>query len=257
MTRSQNSPRIADDVVARYQRAQPAAPHTAAELDTVMRLLRGVKAHSIAIGHGREPASIASARALADAWTCAGDPTRPPCVLRIVGWPANAASWLRPAQRLLATCPDAWVIADTPTGFAQLAPPPCRATRLVAGSYFRFRQPRRFQPRRAGRPRPVRSFGCHRGRQRLADRSARAHHHFDPADLISRSLVRSAFLGHHPAPQVGVVQRPADFATGTYRTRPFSTPVSCFSVSLPSFSKTTLPSGAASLATPLNSSSLV
>lgn len=121
MTRRQNSPRIADSVVARYQRAQPAAPHTAAELDTVMRLLRGVKAHSIAIGHGRDPASIASARAIADAWTGAGDPTRPRCVLRIVDWPANAASWLRPAQRLVATCPDAWVIADTPTGFAQLA----------------------------------------------------------------------------------------------------------------------------------------
>ncbi len=121
MITSAHSPRIDDSVVARYQRTQPAAAHTAAELDTIMSLLRGIKAHSISIGHGREPACVQAASALAEAWSTAGDPTRPPCVLRIVDWPANAASWLRPAQRLVASCPDAWVIADTPTGFAQLA----------------------------------------------------------------------------------------------------------------------------------------
>ncbi|MGI8882060.1 MAG: hypothetical protein ACR2KJ_16425, partial [Jatrophihabitans sp.] len=112
---------IADHVVARYQRAAPAASHTVAELNAIIGLLRGIKAHSISIGHGRDLASIQAAHALADAWTSAGDPTQPPCVLRIVDWPQNAASWLRPAQRLVATIPDAWVIADTPAGFAQLA----------------------------------------------------------------------------------------------------------------------------------------
>jgi hypothetical protein len=121
MTRSNSSPRIADHVVARYRRTEPAAPHTLAELNAIIGLLRGIKAHSISIGHGRDLASVEAAHALADAWTSTGDLTQPACVLRIVDWPENAASWLRPAQRLVATVPDAWVIADTPAGFAQLA----------------------------------------------------------------------------------------------------------------------------------------
>lgn len=121
MTREVGSPRIADQVIARFSQTRPAVAHAAAELDTIMTLLRGVGAHSISIGHGREPACIQAASALAEAWTDAGDPTQPPCVLRIVDWPAKAASWLRPAQRLVTGSPDAWVIADTPTGFAQLA----------------------------------------------------------------------------------------------------------------------------------------
>ncbi|MDQ2796590.1 MAG: hypothetical protein M3Y06_05420 [Actinomycetota bacterium] len=121
MTGSSRSPRIADQVVARYRRTEPAALHTLAELNAILGLLRGIKAHSISIGHGRDPASVDAAHALADAWTSAGDLTQPPCVLCIVDWPENAASWLRPAQRLVGSIPDAWVIADTPVGFAQLA----------------------------------------------------------------------------------------------------------------------------------------
>ena len=34
---------------------------------------------------------------------------------------AAAASWLRPAQRLADSQPDAWILADTPAGCAQLA----------------------------------------------------------------------------------------------------------------------------------------
>lgn len=42
-------------------------------------------------------------------------------MLAVVDWPAAAASWLRPAQRLAGSQPDAWILADTPAGCAQLA----------------------------------------------------------------------------------------------------------------------------------------
>jgi hypothetical protein len=42
-------------------------------------------------------------------------------VLAVVSYPADAASWLRPARRLARGQPDAWVIADNPAGCAQLA----------------------------------------------------------------------------------------------------------------------------------------
>ena len=41
-------------------------------------------------------------------------------VLAVVDWAAAAASWLRPAQRLARSRPDAWILADTPAGCAQL-----------------------------------------------------------------------------------------------------------------------------------------
>jgi hypothetical protein len=41
-------------------------------------------------------------------------------VLAVVNWPAVAASWLRPARRLVSGGPDAWVLADTPAGCAPL-----------------------------------------------------------------------------------------------------------------------------------------
>jgi hypothetical protein len=41
--------------------------------------------------------------------------------LDMVDWPAQAASWLRPARRLTACEPDLWMVSDTPTGRAQMA----------------------------------------------------------------------------------------------------------------------------------------
>ena len=64
------SPRIPASWLARCPRAgQPPAGHTAAELAALLQLLRAARATTIAIGHGRHPASAAAARALADAWT--------------------------------------------------------------------------------------------------------------------------------------------------------------------------------------------
>ena len=61
-------------------------------------------------------ASAGAADALAAAWTAGAGQ-----VLAVVDWPAAAASWLRPAQRLADNQPDAWILADTPAGCAQLA----------------------------------------------------------------------------------------------------------------------------------------
>jgi len=111
-----SSPRIPDHTLGRYPSGVTLpGQHTDAELAALLRMLRQAGADTIAIGHGRAPASVAAARALQAAWTAAGG-----TVLGIVGWPAAAASWLRPARRLTAGNPDAWVIADTVAGCAQV-----------------------------------------------------------------------------------------------------------------------------------------
>ena len=67
----------------------------------------------VAVGHGRDETFVAAADAFLAAWD--GQ------VAVVVDWPASAASWLRPARRLLAAEPDAWVIADTPAGSEPVA----------------------------------------------------------------------------------------------------------------------------------------
>ncbi len=91
-------------------------PHTEPELARLLRLARELPAHIVAIGHGRHEASRAAARAFAHAWEAGGGD-----IVAVVDWPASAASWLRPARRLTAGAPDAWVIADTPAGWAHVA----------------------------------------------------------------------------------------------------------------------------------------
>ena len=111
------SPRVPEPTLARYPAAsQPPQPHTAAELDRLIQMLRASRAETIAIGHGRHTASAGAADALAAAWTADAGP-----VLAVVDWPAAAASWLRPratAGRQPARRMD---LADTPAGCAQLA----------------------------------------------------------------------------------------------------------------------------------------
>lgn len=109
--------RIPDATIARYPSAtRPPDPHTAAELARLLQLLRAANADTIAVGHGRHPASVRAGDAIAAAWTRdAGT------VQSVVSWPADAASWLRPACRLTAANPDAVVVADTAAGFSQLA----------------------------------------------------------------------------------------------------------------------------------------
>ena len=60
------SPRVPESTLARYPAATRAPqPHTAAELDRLIRMLRASRAETIAIGHGRYTASAGAADALA------------------------------------------------------------------------------------------------------------------------------------------------------------------------------------------------
>lgn len=115
-TLSGRSPRIPEHTLARYPNAvRSARPHTARELTRLLAMLRQAGAASIAIGHGRHPASVTAAHELQGAWTAAGG-----TALDMVDWPGAAASWLRPARRLTAGDPDAWVLADSIACCAQV-----------------------------------------------------------------------------------------------------------------------------------------
>jgi hypothetical protein len=82
------------------------------DLTRTLQLLSAMDARLVAIGHGRDGESVAAARAFAAAW--------PHEVAVVVDWPPIAASWLRPAQRLTAVHADAWVIAGTDKGWANV-----------------------------------------------------------------------------------------------------------------------------------------
>ncbi|MFI0422758.1 hypothetical protein [Spongiactinospora sp. 9N601] len=98
--------------------AVPPGPHTAAELAALLELLRAQRPRieAVTVGHGRDPASVAAAEAFADAWTGMGLH-----VLAVVDWPQEAASWLRQARRMVAGDPDAWVVAASGPGWAQMS----------------------------------------------------------------------------------------------------------------------------------------
>ncbi|WP_274536959.1 hypothetical protein [Kitasatospora sp. CB01950] len=120
------SPLIPTPEAAAHGPLPAPAPHTAAELAALLRLLtehRRPPLHSVTIGHSRDDASRAAATAFADAWRAAGR-----TVLAVVDWPEQAASWLRPAHRLTDPGPDALVIAAAPLGWAQLARRLARST---------------------------------------------------------------------------------------------------------------------------------
>lgn len=111
------SPRIPNRVLARHPHStRPPAPHTAGEVSALITALRMAEVSTITIGHGRDAASRTTAAAVAKAWSRAGG-----TILGTVDWPAQAASWLKAAQQMVKTQPDAWVIVDNPAGCAQLA----------------------------------------------------------------------------------------------------------------------------------------
>lgn len=115
---SSRSPLLSGTELAAHADLPAPAAHTEAELAALVGLLTLPKARieTVTVGHSRDPASRAAAEALAAAWTARGG-----TVLATVSWPETAASWLRPAHRLTAELPDAWVMAAAPLGFAQLA----------------------------------------------------------------------------------------------------------------------------------------
>jgi hypothetical protein len=68
------------------------------------------------VGHGRDPVAAACAARFVRAWEAEGYE-----VGSVVSWPPTAASYLRAACRLAAGTPDAWVVADSPEGWAPVA----------------------------------------------------------------------------------------------------------------------------------------
>jgi len=92
------------------------------ELKTVITQLERLDARMVAVGHGRDARSRRAARLFTSTWTAGLDPDgvhrQIACT---VDWPAEAASWLRPARRLTETAVDAWVIADTPAGWTRMS----------------------------------------------------------------------------------------------------------------------------------------
>ncbi|WP_245645882.1 hypothetical protein [Pseudonocardia acaciae] len=87
-----------------------------AELAAVLELTAAL-AGLVNVGHGRDPGSRARAAAFTAAWTGLGGE-----IGSVVSWPAAAASWLRPASRLVAGSPDAWVVADGSDGWRGVGP---------------------------------------------------------------------------------------------------------------------------------------
>ncbi len=96
---------------------QAPAPHTALELEAIMGLLtdRRPRISAISVGHARDDASRSAANAIVRAWADHGGE-----VLGVVDWSEDAASWLRPARRLVAGAPDAWIVAASPLGWTQM-----------------------------------------------------------------------------------------------------------------------------------------
>ncbi|MPY93458.1 MAG: hypothetical protein GEV08_10445 [Acidimicrobiia bacterium] len=104
----------------------PAPPRTGdPQVDAVVAWLFELGATVVSVGHGRDPRSRASAARFVEAWRGLGRLDEREAFARdvdaVVDWPATAASWLRPAQRLVAGAPDAWVVADTPASWAPMA----------------------------------------------------------------------------------------------------------------------------------------
>lgn len=97
-----------------------------AELNGVLRLVSQQHPLLVNVGHGRSAASADRARAFVEAWEDVGGH-----VGAVVSWPEEAASWLRPACRLVAGHPDLWVVADEPEGWKGMGP------RLVATGVWR------------------------------------------------------------------------------------------------------------------------
>ncbi|MGW3368858.1 hypothetical protein ACWDOR_38600 [Streptosporangium canum] len=105
------------DVAGAATPGRPAG-HTTAETAALLDLLTAARprVETVTVGHGRDAVSRTSAQAFVRSWEDAGG-----TVPAVVDWPEEAASWLRPARRFAAGDPDAWVVAGTALGWAQMS----------------------------------------------------------------------------------------------------------------------------------------
>ncbi|WP_433348502.1 hypothetical protein ACQP25_33975 [Microtetraspora malaysiensis] len=108
------SPRLPDGTTAAWGRHRGSSM-SEDELAGLVRMAQARGAAMVAVGTGRDPASVHAGRRLAAAWRQAGGQ-----VVAMVDWPEQAASWLRQAHRLTHSEPDLWVFAGTPVGLAQM-----------------------------------------------------------------------------------------------------------------------------------------
>ncbi|MEU5208909.1 hypothetical protein [Streptomyces sp. NPDC020742] len=126
------SPLLAPDQSSAYGASLSSpAPHTEAELATLLALLNTPRSRitTVMVGHSRDTVSRSTAAAFVEAWhgttgragrtEQAGRTDR--MILACVDWPEDAASWLRAARRFTAGAPDAWVVAAAPRGWAQMS----------------------------------------------------------------------------------------------------------------------------------------
>jgi hypothetical protein len=116
--RASRSPLLGAAARAACRDVPPPTAHTRDELDALLAALAQAEpaVTTVAVGHSRDEASRAAATAFRTAWQDRGGQ-----IAAVVDWPEAAASWLRQATRLTAAGPDAWVIAASAPGFAQLA----------------------------------------------------------------------------------------------------------------------------------------
>ncbi|GII94247.1 hypothetical protein Ssi02_44780 [Sinosporangium siamense] len=88
---------------------------TDAETEALIRLARDRRAQTIAIGSGRTPRALESARLIEAVWERTGG-----TILTMITWPEIGASWLRHASRFADADPDLWVMTGAATGWAQM-----------------------------------------------------------------------------------------------------------------------------------------
>jgi hypothetical protein len=110
------SPLVPHGDHSRASHGFPPAEHTPEEVSTLLHLVTAQRPrpHSVVIGCARDSRSQAAAHAWVQAWESTGR-----IVVDVVDWPESAASWLRPAKRLVAGAPDCWVVTGSVQGWAQ------------------------------------------------------------------------------------------------------------------------------------------
>lgn len=109
------------------------------ELAAVIGLLERLDARLVAVGHGRDLRSRRAAERFSEAWRASRDRDGVHReVATTVDWPAQAASWLKPARRFTDAAADAWVVADATPGWAGMSKRLLASTRWEAARTVAF-----------------------------------------------------------------------------------------------------------------------